>query len=366
MLYSRLLSARESLRLLRRESWPALAMLGLHLSLLAIITRLTGAQLQGGWLAGTREVFLSMGTVLLSVVALGRLLWLLCKPPARGLVPHLADELRATLFNPLRVTIFFVTMTSLCLIGAAFLEAKIQMSLLAPFSWDMRFAAIDRALFFGHTPADLLAPLLGLPWLTTAINVVYHLWLPVLLIAQFAVSALPAGDGRRPQFVLAFGLVWAVGGIAMAYAFSSAGPVYVQRLGLGDEFARHMARLAELDRLAPVWALGLQEMLWQGHLGNGPAYGISAFPSMHNAGAALFTALAFSFSRPLGWGMVAFTLLVLLGSIHLGWHYAVDGFAGLALGVAGWKAAGWLLAYPKISWQNSSASQSASTSARVL
>jgi hypothetical protein len=32
--------------------------------------------------------------------------------------------------------------------------------------------------------------------------------------------------------------------------------------------------------------------------------------------------------------------VILLGSVHLGWHYAVDGYAGLLLGWLAWIAAG--------------------------
>jgi hypothetical protein len=34
--------------------------------------------------------------------------------------------------------------------------------------------------------------------------------------------------------------------------------------------------------------------------------------------------------------------------VHLGWHYAIDGYAGIAGTYAIWRIAGWVLARPAI------------------
>lgn len=38
-----------------------------------------------------------------------------------------------------------------------------------------------------------------------------------------------------------------------------------------------------------------------------------------------------------------FVTLIFIGSIHLGWHYAVDGLVAFAMMSAIWWAAGWFL-----------------------
>jgi hypothetical protein len=43
-----------------------------------------------------------------------------------------------------------------------------------------------------------------------------------------------------------------------------------------------------------------------------------------------------------------FLVLMLLGSIHLGWHYAIDGYAGIAGAVAMWWACGRLVRTPAL------------------
>ena len=44
--------------------------------------------------------------------------------------------------------------------------------------------------------------------------------------------------------------------------------------------------------------------------------------------------------RWLGWFFVAFTAVILLGSVHLAWHYAIDGYAGVVVALAAWFVAG--------------------------
>src|SRR3546814_14370489 len=58
---------------------------------------------------------------------------------------------------------------------------------------------------------------------------------------------------------------------------------------------------------------------------------------------AVLYALAFSrigLPRAIGWGFAA---LIYVGSIHLGWHYAVDGLAAAAATLAIWHGVDWYL-----------------------
>jgi hypothetical protein len=40
----------------------------------------------------------------------------------------------------------------------------------------------------------------------------------------------------------------------------------------------------------------------------------------------------------LGWGYLA---LILVGSVHLAWHYAIDGYVSILAVLLIWRAAGW-------------------------
>jgi membrane-associated phospholipid phosphatase len=65
---------------------------------------------------------------------------------------------------------------------------------------------------------------------------------------------------------------------------------------------------------------------------------------MHVASATLIALALRSWRRwagVIGWAFVA---LVLFGSVYLGWHYAVDGYASIIGTLAIWRAAGWFTA----------------------
>ena len=136
-------------------------------------------------------------------------------------------------------------------------------------------------------------------------------------------------------------LAWWIGGGLLAVAFSSAGPVYYDELGLSpDPYVGLFAYLNDADTRIPLWFLDTQQMLWDGYIGKIPALGISAMPSMHNASAVLF-ALAFAHvSKKLGWFFAVYAVMILLGSVHLGWHYAIDGYAGILIAAFSWWVAG--------------------------
>jgi hypothetical protein len=52
----------------------------------------------------------------------------------------------------------------------------------------------------------------------------------------------------------------------------------------------------------------------------------------------------------LGWIFGAFLLVILIGSVHLGWHYAIDGYVGIIGTLILWWACGRLLRWPSVHW----------------
>ena len=92
----------------------------------------------------------------------------------------------------------------------------------------------------------------------------------------------------------------------------------------------------------PVMSLKIQDWLMQAHEARTLVVGagISAMPSVHNGLAFLFALAAFRINRSLGWLFAAYAALIWIGSIHLGWHYAVDGIIGDALTYGIWRFSG--------------------------
>jgi PAP2 superfamily len=163
-----------------------------------------------------------------------------------------------------------------------------------------------------------------------------------VVVAGFVACACATRrQALRHQYLMSFMLVWFVGGFMIATGFSSAGPCYYQRIGLGDLYAPLMDQLNAAAARYPIWALHGQDMLWEGFTGGRPgSAGISAFPSMHVATATL-VALAVRRIHPrlLPVGL-AYWALIMLGSVLLGWHYAADGYAATLIALAGWRVAG--------------------------
>ena len=51
------------------------------------------------------------------------------------------------------------------------------------------------------------------------------------------------------------------------------------------------------------------------------------------------------------WLLTGFCILIMIGSVHLGWHYAIDGYVSVLAVIAIWKAVGWALRFhPSFAW----------------
>jgi len=153
-------------------------------------------------------------------------------------------------------------------------------------------------------------------------------------------------DTLRLQGLLAFGLTWFVGTNLLGTVFSSAGPCYYGMVAQGtDPFRPLMAFLHAANEKVPILSLNVQTLLWDAFATHNMSAGdgISAMPSMHVASAVLFVFVVAHYRRWLAWGAAAFAVVIFLGSIILGWHYAVDGYVGAALAAACWYISGYLV-----------------------
>lgn len=211
-----------------------------------------------------------------------------------------------------------------------------------PFSWDATFSHWDRVLGMGRLPWEWLQPLLGHPIVTVVLNFAYDFWFLIILLSLVWEAFSPRRDRIRTQYLLAFAFVWFIAGNLLAIVFSSAGPCYFGKLGLWpDPYAAQMQYLHHVARHWPLWSLNIQDRLWDSYVGrNGEISGISAMPSIHVTAAVLLALLGLRRNRVLGMLLCVYAAVIFLGSIHLAWHYAVDGIAGTALALLFWRMAG--------------------------
>lgn len=233
-----------------------------------------------------------------------------------------------------------------------FLAVKQAIPDIMPFTWDPLLARLDRALFLGKDPWVISHALLPSASATKAFDLCYAAWFFVMLVAYVAASVMRLSSTLRLTFLTAFFLNWILAGSVAAILFSSAGPVYMERLfGMAD-FAPLMERLAAQHETVEIFALNVQDALWRGYADpNYPRTGISAFPSMHLCISMTVTLFCLRLGRGLGILMGIFTGVMLIASVHLGWHYLVDGLAGIGLSIAIWNLSAalsrrWLASWP--------------------
>lgn len=153
------------------------------------------------------------------------------------------------------------------------------------------------------------------------------------------------------RYATSFVLQWIVQGTVLAALIPAAGPCFFARFQIDvDRFeGLHRALEAQSRLLVARGAPGLQSLVIQDHLlrlyDRGTIMvggGIAAMPSLHNALAMLFACAAFRLNRALGWLFSGYAAVIWIGSVHLGWHYAVDGIVALIATVMIWRATGWL------------------------
>lgn len=230
--------------------------------------------------------------------------------------------------------------------SSTFTSFKNAIPAMIPFSYDRDFMLLDRVLHFGHDPWTLLQPLLGDPLVTSMTSYLYNLWLPLMyLIFYWQVFSLKS-PLLRMQYLLSFVLLWSLGGNLLALLLSSAGPwLYPEITGLENPYEALRQQLLVADLQFKNWSLEAQAYLWELYQTETIATGggISAMPSLHVAIAVLQALLGWRLSRKLGLILTGYAVIVLLGSVHLAWHYAVDGYLSILLALVAWKLSGWAI-----------------------
>lgn len=195
---------------------------------------------------------------------------------------------------------------------AALSWLKVMIPLATSFWADPMLADLDK-LLFGTDPWRLTHALVGnAGWIDTA----YITWTPVKLWGVLILILMPE-SARKSQAMLSYFMVFSTG-LLVAYLLPSAGPVFYELVGHGDRFAE-----------LPInpWVHVTASYLWADYLAAGGSIGtgISAMPSMHVAIAAWMALVLGAYLPRLkifGW---AYFAVILFGSVHLGWHYLLDG-----------------------------------------
>lgn len=290
--------------------------------------------------SGTTFVFLFLMIGLWLAGDLARLWWTGYQGSALGALKY---RLFADILAPGRVanTLHAFIVNGVFFVG--FLTVKKNIPIAVPFAWDAPLSEADRLLHFGQLPHEWLAPVFAWPAATFIVNVAYNLWFVVLTAFFFWQGFRTHDTALRQRYLIAYLSTWLVGTCVLGTVFSSAGPCFYGFLVDGpDPYAGLLAQLKAANEIYPVWAVPTQELLWQSYkAGFGPVEGVSAMPSMHVGTTILFILCAreakVRWLERFAW---VFAALIFVGSIALGWHYAVDGYAGALVALLCWKLSG--------------------------
>lgn len=242
-----------------------------------------------------------------------------------------------------RVMTALPLLISMPLFMAAFTAMKNLISLIVPFTWDAYLTELDAMIHFGKQPWELL----GIQnWsLTRFIDLLYIAWVSLQALVHIFVALRAPEDPVRNKFFLTYVLGFILLGNVAAASFMSAGPFFPWHEGkLHPDFQPLMTYLWHGSETPILKATYYQEYLQDALRSRMSEFGsgISAFPSMHIAVTTLYVLVSW---QNRFWRYLALILLaaMLVGSVHLGWHYAIDGYASILATAALWWCAGRLI-----------------------
>lgn len=212
-----------------------------------------------------------------------------------------------------------------------FVNLKQYIPALNPTLYDSPLWRLDAWMHFGVDPAVWATEFAARNGLVPFLDTMYLVFFPVQLLVPLLFLFSTRLRPLRGTFFAAYCLLWMVGS-AIYILWPALGPVYYRPM-----------RFLTME-LAP-FAEHLQWTLIQDYarFRAGPEYyavklyyGVAALPSLH---VGMFTLFSLATWRWRGVSLVLWVLtaITFAGSLALGWHYAVDGYAGALMAWGTWR-----------------------------
>jgi hypothetical protein len=186
--------------------------------------------------------------------------------------------------------------------------------------------AIEKWIHFGLNPAWELANLNPPLWWTKLLDINYYLWF-IIKPLFFSYFLTHRNKNKRDHFISVYLGVWVVG-VLIGLAVPSHGPCYVDP----EHFPVETMRISQhvQDKLWEAYQ-NLSRITFSGNGGMTFGMGLMALPSLHVTVCILYVYFFWSEGLWWRWGTIIFTLMIFLGSLYSGWHYAIDGYVGILI-----------------------------------
>jgi len=246
----------------------------------------------------------------------------------------LIDSVRIIVFGALMVHTYF--------------WIKLVVPLLHPVLYDQLLWNVDRAMFGGYSPNILFLNIFKQPAVLQSIDWAYARIFFVSMSVAFMFFLSAPSRRLRAAFSNGNTLLWLIGAwlymaipsLGPAFRFPDVWLPFVYGLDMTQNFQGLLIRNYQAVLRLPVGG-SLRDVQLM--------FGVAAFPSLHVA----FQTFVFLWMRRLWiYGEIVFgvfTLLILIGSVVTGWHYLIDGIAGMIMaivcylaGAAMWRVGEWL------------------------
>ncbi|MGE5346359.1 MAG: phosphatase PAP2 family protein [Acidithiobacillales bacterium] len=238
--------------------------------------------------------------------------------------------------TPVRLESLIVLRSVLCLLPVLSLHFLIKsfIHLLNPRMWDLSLLQWDRFFFLGLSPSLFFTGLFNQPSFLHAIDIVYSFLYALIVVGSCGafLSLLP--PARRLAFTAAWAFLWIAGSL-LYVALPSWGPVFV----VPQIFEGVLQKMPETVGVQSVLFREIASLVAHPYSERLVRFGsVAAFPSLHLGAITVITLASRGVSRT--WFVLngLFVLLMLIGSVVTGYHYLVDGWAGILLGLGVWKA----------------------------
>ena len=205
---------------------------------------------------------------------------------------------------------------------------KVTVPLFHARRFDQELWNLDRALFFGHSPSILFLDVFSSRAALAVVDWSYAMvfvWSMSIAFGYFLSS-----PSRRLRVAFTNGNTWLwLAGAWLYLLVPSLGPAY----GFPEIWFAYSEMLGRTQSLQAMLLKNYQNVLKIRTTGGDISvlFGIAAFPSLH---VAFQTYVLFWMRKVWAEGQLAFGIFVLvifLGSIITGWHYVIDGIAGIVL-----------------------------------